>query len=72
MQVELKILRESKMVFISFYDSKLHEFKKPIILEYSPDMKDIKVQVLLRGYKILEKTSISTDNFFEIFNLVDI
>jgi hypothetical protein len=69
MQAQLHIFPKNKMIFISLFDQK---YDNTIMLQYSPDIKDIEFQLLVHGYKILKKHASSVDNCFEVFILKSI
>jgi hypothetical protein len=72
MQAQLHIFPKNKMIFISLFDQKYDKFNNTIMLQYSPDIKDIEFQLLVHGYKILKKHASSVDNCFEVFILKSI
>jgi hypothetical protein len=72
MQAHLNIFPESKIIFISLFDQKCDKYNNTIMLQYSPDIKDIEFQLLVHGYKILKKHASSVDNCFEVFILKSI
>jgi hypothetical protein len=70
MLAQLSIFPKNKITFISLFDQKHDEYCNTIMLQYSPDIKELELQVLLHGYKFLEKNSTySVDNYLEIFDL---
>jgi hypothetical protein len=72
MQAQLNIFPENKIMFISLFDQKCDKYNNAIMLQYSPDIKDIEFQLLVHGYKILKKHACSVDNYFEVFILKSI
>jgi hypothetical protein len=69
MLAQLSIFPENKITFISLFDQKHDKYCNTIMLQYSPDIKDIEFQLLVHGYKILKKYANSVDNYLEIFDL---
>lgn len=66
----LNIFPKRKLTFISIYDEKYDKYN--IDLQYSPDIKDIEIQLLVHGYKISKRYASSVDNYLDIFILKSI
>ena len=66
----LKIFPVIKRAYIVETDI-IYRALSTIYLEYSPDIKNIELQVLLHGYKILKKTDFDS-NYREVYELESI
>ena len=62
MKAYLNIFPEEKKAFINRYDIINSHILPSIQLEYSTDIKELELQVLLHGYNILKRSTVVSDN----------